>query len=1082
MSIPSTRNRRQGDSILPAGARGSNQVHSMALSLLSQVRLCARNDRGWIAALIMKMKAAHVSLSRHWTMIVLEATVSLVPVQLRLKSLSPQMQTDLLCARVENNDVYTAYNPASASASVTHAAGAGFIHLGTELFGWCEGRRYPCKITGALCSLPHLQLLIKASSSGLTYSLQNSLKAPTGHAPDVLGSRRHHQWPRAGTAAARNPYRTPIPSPRCCIVHCRYPPATPQLTTTTPPRPHSLTTLAVSPRQPCAPLWLGEDRRLAAMPSFLKDISLRRRSKASIRNGAGAGASDSSNSESNSEVGENGHLQQPSKSSSTLSSFLDRRQSPPTTLSSQRSHSNLSTINGANINTTTHTPPPIPPRESRPRMPTSQSNRYSITVWKELTIRCRECHCRMVKGRRPQPRHWLRASCLCLMDLGYAELSNCASKVLLIFGQCADITQPIDGHLTVCHHQDKFPPTTWPVCDSHFKALVHLEPGPNRLRLDFTSPKLPAQNSSIPAHSSWININYLPLISAPPLQLCILLAKDSPETYDAVPERVQKEGNALPTAIRKFRMAAYLWQAFTAEQMNRNGFGRRCYRYEEEWQPGTLTWRDMESGNMRNEAKVHVIRMDKTVEEIQDLHLAQQYEPAKKKGDLFGIAMEAVKAYFRPGDGQRQYVSCMFLDTHWDKRIGTVRGHAALGGGDDQLKLAIFGSHCLQSYPAHIEEVVPAFSDCTRTDTNFVANDCNEGGSNWESANIGIGAHMHETGHLLGCPHQENGVMMRDYTRLNRTFTCREPYSTRTKQQGQRLCLPKDECTWHRLDTLRFRFHPTFQLPTDQASHPDNSVQVWTVENNTALITAATGVAWIEIYPHGDDVCHHWTEYLEQSAPRQINLTEQLIKDQLPAEKKKRKIKLKIFSCGGGELEIQDLSRLYTSDSKVKLPDGRPGFKGTKLGHGAMQGSQPQELILGHCEKKQWGAAGEKKSRLLLSVKVYHGDCLDGIEFCYEDGKNELFGKRGGRSGGSEFTLDTRRGEMLLGFYVRAGFWIDGIQIMTNTGRRIALHCSGPCPRDFTDIAPDIYLCHHEGTASQAFMVVVGLGSTALDL
>ena len=30
-------------------------------------------------------------------------------------------------------------------------------------------------------------------------------------------------------------------------------------------------------------------------------------------------------------------------------------------------------------------------------------------------------------------------------------------------------------------------------------------------------------------------------------------------------------------------MAAYLWQAFTAEQMNRNGFGRRCYRYEEEW-------------------------------------------------------------------------------------------------------------------------------------------------------------------------------------------------------------------------------------------------------------------------------------------------------------------------------------------------------------------------------------------------------------------------------------------------------------------------------------------------------------------
>ena len=59
-------------------------------------------------------------------------------------------------------------------------------------------------------------------------------------------------------------------------------------------------------------------------------------------------------------------------------------------------------------------------------------------------------------------------------------------------------------------------------------------------------------------------------------------------------------------------MAAYLWQAFTAEQMNRNSFGRRCYRYEEEWQPGSLTWKDMETGQMRNEAKIHIIRMDKT--------------------------------------------------------------------------------------------------------------------------------------------------------------------------------------------------------------------------------------------------------------------------------------------------------------------------------------------------------------------------------------------------------------------------------------------------------------------------------------
>lgn len=630
-------------------------------------------------------------------------------------------------------------------------------------------------------------------------------------------------------------------------------------------------------------------------------------------------------------------------------------------------------------------------------------------------------------------------------------------KVLLIYGQCADPAQPIDGQITVCHHQDNFPPIQWPVNDSHFKALVYLQPGPNRLRLDFTSPKIPTPNSSIPAHSSWININFLPLIASPPLQLCILVAKDSPETYDAVPERVQKEGNGLATAIRKFRMSAYLWQAFTAEQMNRNGFGRRCYRYEEEWQPGTLTWKDAENGQMRNEAKIHIIRLDKTVAEIQDLNIAQQHGPATKKGDLFSIAMDAVRAYFAPRPGQPQYVSCLYLDAHWDKKVGVVRGHAALGGGDEQIKLAIFGSHCLQSYPAHIEEVVPAFTDCTRTNTEFVANDCNESGSSWEAANIGIGAHLHETGHLLGCPHQESGVMLRDYVTLNRTFTTRESYSTRTKAQGQRLCLPKDECAWHRLDVLRFRFHPTFRLPTDQSVNADTSVQVWTVENSTVLVTAATGVAWIEIYPEGDDTCHHWIEYLDQSnspaGPRQIQLTEGILKETLPNEKKKRKLKLKVFSCGGGDHEVEDFAQLVASNNKVKLPDGRPGFRSSKLGFSRMEGSQPQEHILGTCEKKNI----DRKVRLLLSIKIYHGDCMDGMEFIYEDGTSELFGKRGGRPGGSEFVLDTRRGEMLMGFYVRAGFWIDGIQIMTTIGRRSEMYGKATGGSGYTLIPPRGY-------------------------
>lgn len=583
----------------------------------------------------------------------------------------------------------------------------------------------------------------------------------------------------------------------------------------------------------------------------------------------------------------------------------------------------------------------------------------------------------------------------------------------------------------MCHHQDSFPPTSWPVCDSHFKALVHLQPGPNRIRLDFVSPKISSSNTLLPVHVSWININYLPLNASPPLDLVILIAKDSPGTYDAVPERIQKEGNGLGTAVRKYRMAAYLWQAFTGEQMNRNGFGRRCFRYEEEWQRGTLTYHDLETGQHRNEAKIHVIRMDKTVKEIQDLDIAQQHDKAQRKGDLFGIVSEAVKNYFQPQPGQTRYVSCLILDAHWDKVVGTIRGHAALGGGDGTIQLAIFGSHALQSYPASIEELVPAFSDCTRTDTRFVANDCNESGSNWEAANIGIGAHLHETGHLLGCPHQESGIMLRDYVRLNRTFTCREPYSTRTKSPGQRLCLQQDECAWHRLDCLRFRFHPCFRLPTDPPLSADGSVQVWTVDNNNVLVTAATGVAFIELFPEGDDVCHSHIEYLDPTGNtgpvRQIQLSEADLRTRLPEDKRTKRLKLEIHSIGGGKHTVDDFTQLASKTSRVKLPDGRFGYKGGKLGFSQMEGSRPEEVIL---------QSAFIQTKLLTSVKVYHGFAVDGLEFIYEDSTSQLFGNRGGKPGGSEFQLDTRRGETIMGFYLRAGLWIDGLQILTTLGRK----------------------------------------------
>ncbi|OAG34928.1 hypothetical protein AYO21_10879 [Fonsecaea monophora] len=791
------------------------------------------------------------------------------------------------------------------------------------------------------------------------------------------------------------------------------------------------------------------------MPFFKE---LRRRSKASFR------TSDSS-TESNGTV-------PTAKSSSTLNSTPGSATPPSTYHANGSSHNVLDTVKSNG-----DTPPPVP---QRPQVMVPSSNRNSMITLSPSGS----------NGTRiPPPTSAYAPKITSVLDNSVVY-----HKVLLVNGEIGDPNQkPLDGNLTVHHDKEgqAFPPTNWPVSDSYFKALVYLSPGWNRIRFDFTSPTL-SQHSAGSApmmHSSYIMLNYLPLNSAPPLQLVILVGSDSPCTYDAVPQRIQNEGNDLSMATRKFRMAAHLWQTFTAEQMYRHKFGRRCFRFEEEWQTGTLSMRDWEMGIMKNETRVHVVRADKTTAELQDLQYAQQHSPAAKKGELYSIAADAVKKYFNLRPGQKQHVACLLLDSHWDPEVGTIRAHAALGGIGDDLGLAIFGSHALQSYPSCIEEVVPSFMDCTRTDTKYVANDCNESGSSWEAANIGIGAHLHEVGHLFGCPHQENGVMLRDYVRLNRTFLVKEPYSTRTKSQGLKVCRQEDECGWHRLDVLRFRYHPCFRLPSDEPLPQDDSIQYFPVGNGRVICSAPSGISFIEIRTEGDDLCRQWIDYTSadprhSAIPRQITVVEADIRARLPEDKKKAKLCLIIFCASSRSEKIEDLEDLLSKKYVVNLPhvkqapkrdegltmnalnnvvglgksfESRLGFRSKKLGHSQLDGSQPQELIL---------ESIHLQTKLLTSVRVYHGFALDGIEFCYEDGHSQLFGKRGGKPGGDEFFLDTRRGETILGFYLRAGLWVDGIEILTSTGRRSGVFgnaTGGSGPQTYFDGAPRVQSCRDFG-------------------
>lgn len=596
-------------------------------------------------------------------------------------------------------------------------------------------------------------------------------------------------------------------------------------------------------------------------------------------------------------------------------------------------------------------------------------------------------------------------------------------KAFILFGTVGDPSRHTvdDGFITVSSNTNHFPPVSWPVHSSHWKAVVYLEPGVNELKFTTWAPKLANSSSSNPIHAAYLNINMIPPHCAPPLQLAIVLAADSPERFDSVPARVQKDGNDLCTATRKYRTAAYLWQAFVTEQMRRHGMGPRSFTFEEEWVRSTSHIQDRENGTMRSEARIHVIRTSKSTAEL--LRLGQK--------DLLDDVVRAVLDYFKPMPGEKHHVSALLLDSRWEQTTTTVSGHVAHGGAFGDLNLAVFGSHCLQSYPNGLDEVWQSLEDCTQTDVNHVANGYGVAGSSWEAATFGMAGHLREVLRMFGCSDQVSGIMSEDALSFNRSFTTLEPFSTRTKSRAG-FVAEKDECTLHRLDALRLRFHPCFRIPTNGLFKFDDSIQAYPVEVGRLVLQARSGVTHIEIWAEDDTHCNAWIGTgTERGLRNHYTLTEQDARERLPEHKRKGRIRLRVFSGGGGCLEIDDFRLLTSKASSLKLKSGplaQMAYKGKPVGHLDQRLAPAAEVVF---------LSSATPARVLLRITAHFDQVgLYGIDFAYDDGSTQTLGS-GGCSGAAEetFDLDVRRGEYLTGFYVRASTIINGMGFMTSLGK-----------------------------------------------
>ncbi|CAG8549755.1 24464_t:CDS:2 [Dentiscutata erythropus] len=590
-------------------------------------------------------------------------------------------------------------------------------------------------------------------------------------------------------------------------------------------------------------------------------------------------------------------------------------------------------------------------------------------------------------------------------------------RILLVYGQAGPRDLTYHSNITVEHHADNFPSTTWPIFNSHFKCLVHLDPGPNNIRFTFDPESCSPGLSPL---STVITINYIPMLQNPPLHLAMLVAKDSKCVIDTPPEKVVSGDNNLDSAKAKFRCAAYLWQAFTAEQMYRNGFGRRVFRLEEEWQQDTLS---NQESSLRQTAKIHIIRTQYTLEELLDPERAQQYNPPPgspptTKEDLYSIFMNALQEYGAPFDKQC-YVAGLILDSHWDPEMKLIRGHAALGGGGGHIQLGIFGSHTTHAWPKFLEEVVSCFQDETQTDENILANDCQESGTWWRCCNIGIGAMLHEVGHALTCPHSASGIMMRGFNNLNRTFTVKEPNNTHP-------ITPSDE----RCDVIRFRYHPCFRIPSDprrSIAYKDVSPDFWPLDDSF-LISCSSGISLVEIHLNENYVYH--LEYLDERIHEDdIELSLEDIMNRV-GWKHGDELTLNVIGKNQTENTLHN-AHAFLDNSHIVVPIHGKVLKSARLGRD--QGKEFQAIFNKPQSSFQKSPSSSiysfsPKKPYLSQIIIKAGLFIDSITFIWSDNTVIEIGGDGG--GEHEFTLD--EDEKIIGLNVRAGFYIDGIEIKTN--------------------------------------------------
>ncbi|EST07704.1 hypothetical protein PSEUBRA_002801 [Kalmanozyma brasiliensis GHG001] len=652
-----------------------------------------------------------------------------------------------------------------------------------------------------------------------------------------------------------------------------------------------------------------------------------------------------------------------------------------------------------------------------------------------------------------------------------------------------------DGTITVINDAASgFKAQSWEINQGHFKALVPLTVGPNKLAFEWKTPDQEGKET--------IPISYDRPKGAPPLHLAIVAACDSPvwinggrkpptvpvkpgqqpsspsakgdkvsrflnramdkldlgsgtdavaETDRAIvdtppgPRREAFRLGGLVEVKRRIALQAYLWQAFHAEQMRRHGMGRRAFQLDDE--------EAFAKGERSLELlpRIHLLKSRHTLQEFRDPNNAQQKQGAGNAGAMHAFAAEALHDPSTPRQLHWSPVAVLTLDTMYDPKMRLIRGHAALGaGGPGGLSHGVMGSHWLWAAPSSLGEITSAFLDTEPTDACCV-NDLNECPTAWQTLNIGSGAFFHEAGHALNNPHWPSGLMARGYVEWNRAFMTREPGCKRNGLPSGRFFAPihagnDDKHNHiHRAQAVRARWHPCFHIPSDPPlpyleSRPASWSQwnenepSWTGTPRGALVKCASGIGAIEIEVNGQYKTHiEWLYLPSASSPAQLPPKETLIDAAYLSnlvgfdvmQHTSSHVKLTALGCNMRQAEL-DGFREHGVARSLQIPGIDPSrdvFRTLSLGQINRRGQQ-WDLIFPH-------ARDDAPPGTLVAIEIFSGMSLDGLKLHYSTGAVCQFGP----CGGSPYRMKVEYGDKVQRLNVRAGQWIDAIEVVFKSGR-----------------------------------------------